>query len=114
MIFLISRPVDQITLDKIWAIPISTKSQAAASAEFEQFNYGAIIGYMLLVDDCMHALNCIWNHWPWSGIQCNAINQNESELEKNKISFLFIVYFSISELYYAENPIKIEQKNPEM
>ena len=38
-----------------------------------------------------------------------AINQNESELDlKRKKVFISNIYTPIPELYYAENPIKIE------
>ena len=46
--------------------------------------------------------------------KCDAIMQNESELEKIKSQFSFSVYESITELYYAENPIKIEHADPEI
>ena len=45
---------------------------------------------------------------------CDAIKQNESELEKDKTQFSFAMYASISELYYAENPIKIEHTVPKI
>ena len=45
---------------------------------------------------------------------CDAIKQNEAELEKTKSQFSFSMYASTSELYSAENPIKIEYTNPEI
>ena len=45
---------------------------------------------------------------------CDAIKQNESELEKMKSQFSFTVYASIIELYYAETPIKIGHTNSEI
>ena len=45
---------------------------------------------------------------------CDAIKQNESELEKTKIKFYIVSYASYSELYYAETPIKIDLTLPEV
>ena len=47
---------------------------------------------------------------------CDAIKQNESELEKTKTKtqFSFQMYATLLELYYAETPIKIEHMVPEI
>ena len=39
---------------------------------------------------------------------CDVIKQNESELKTTKSQFYLSMYAPISELYSAENPIKIE------
>tara|TARA_B110000881_G_C18535477_1_gene495536 strand:+ start:441 stop:617 length:177 start_codon:yes stop_codon:yes gene_type:complete len=43
-----------------------------------------------------------------------AIRQNESELEKNKNNFSFPLYAPVSDIYYAEIPIKIKRMVPEI
>ena len=46
---------------------------------------------------------------------CDAIKQNEPELEKYEYSVSLSLYTSISELYHTENPIKnTKQMVPEI
>ena len=46
---------------------------------------------------------------------CDAIKQNEPELEKKqKTNFSLSLYVTISELYHVENPVKIEHSVPEI
>ena len=46
--------------------------------------------------------------------KCDAIKQNESELEKINTWFSCSLYASTSELYYTENTINIEHTVPEI
>ena len=54
----------------------------------------------------------VMNPSKW-GLICDAIRQNESDLEKIKKHFLFSLYARMS-VYYAENPIEIEHAVPEI
>ena len=55
----------------------------------------------------------MWSHLSYQ-IKCDTIKQNESELETNNTQFSSSIYTPIADLYYAENPIKIEHTVPEI
>ena len=49
-----------------------------------------------------------------SYVICDAIKQNKSELKITKMQFSFALFSSLWDLYFEENPIKIELADPEL